>query len=113
MDVITFDNIQSMMNRFRFTSHGTILQTNLKEYHDETSVNERPYHDAEVLTTIAKNASNPTTIRCAVIYNDTSTSDDIYKVVDLTSDGSTAIIVVSNDFDYAVNAGGSLTGTVV
>lgn len=65
------------------------------------------------LTTIAKNASNPATIRCAVIYNDTSTSDDIYKVVDLTSDGSTAIDVVNNDFDYAVNASGSVTGTVV
>lgn len=65
------------------------------------------------LATIIKNASNPATIRTAVIVNDTSTSDDIYKVVDLTSDGSTAIDVVANDFDYAVNAGGSLTGTVV
>lgn len=65
------------------------------------------------LSTITKNASNPTTIRTAVIVNDTSTSDDIYKVVDLTSDGSTAIDVVNNDFDYAVNASGSVTGTVV
>ena len=65
------------------------------------------------LTTITKNASNPATIRTAVIVNDTSTSDDIYKVVDLTSDGSTAIDVVNNDFDYAVNASGSVTGTVV
>jgi len=64
------------------------------------------------LSTIIKNASNPTTIRTAVIVNDTSTSDDIYKVVDLTSDGSTAIDVVNNDFDYAVNASGSITGTV-
>ncbi len=65
------------------------------------------------LTTITKNASNPTTIRTAVIVNDTSASDDIYKVVDLTADGSTAIDVVNNDFDYAVNASGSVTGTVV
>ena len=65
------------------------------------------------LATIAKNASNPTSIRTAVIVNDTSTSDDIYKVVDLTADGSTAIDVVNNDFDYAVNASGSVTGTVV
>lgn len=65
------------------------------------------------LSTITKNASNPATIRTAVIVNDTSTSDDIYKVIDLTSDGSTAIDVVNNDFDYAVNASGSLTGTVV
>ena len=65
------------------------------------------------LSTIVKNASNPTTIRTAVIVNDTSTSDDIYKVVDLTTDGSTAIDVVTNDFDYTVNASGSVTGTVV
>lgn len=65
------------------------------------------------LATIVKNASNPATIRTAVIVNDTSTSDDIYKAVDLTSDGSTAIDVINNDFDYAVNASGSLTGTVV
>ena len=65
------------------------------------------------LATIVKNASNPATIRTAVIVNDTSTSDDIYKVVDLTSNGTTAIDVVANDFDYAVNAAGSVTGTVV
>lgn len=65
------------------------------------------------LATISKNASNPATIRTAVIVNDTSTSDDIYKVIDLTSDGTTAIDVVTNDFDYAVNASGSVTGTVV
>ena len=69
--------------------------------------------DYDDLTTIAKNASNPTTIRTAVIVNDTSPSDDTYKVVDLTSDGSSAIDVVNNDFDYAVNAAGSVTGTVV
>ncbi len=65
------------------------------------------------LSTIVKNASNPATIRTAVIVNDTSTSDDIYKVIDLTADGTTAIDVINNDFDYAVNAGGSVTGTVV
>ena len=65
------------------------------------------------LATIIKNASNPAAIRTAVIVNDSSTSDDIYKVVDLTSDGSTAIDVINNDFDYAVNASGSVTGTVV
>ena len=68
--------------------------------------------DYSDLTTISKNASNPATIRTAVIVNDTSTSDDVYKVVDLTADGSTAIDVVTNDFDYTVNASGSVTGTV-
>lgn len=65
------------------------------------------------LTTITKDPLNPVDIRSAVIVNDTSTNDDIYKVVDLTTDGFTAIDVVNNDFDYTVNASGSITGTVV
>lgn len=71
--------------------------------------------DYDDLSTILKNASNPSNIRTAVIVNDTSASDDIYKITDLTADGPTAtpIDVVANDFDYAVNAGGSITGTVV
>lgn len=69
--------------------------------------------DYDNLTTIVKNASNPTTIRTAVIVNDTSLNDDIYKVVDLTADGSTPIDVINNDFDYSVNASGSVTATVV
>ncbi len=64
------------------------------------------------LATILKNASNPTDLRTALIYNDTSTNDDGYKVVDLTGGTDTAIDVINNDFDYAVNAGGSVTGTV-
>jgi hypothetical protein len=62
------------------------------------------------LTTIAKNASNPATIRCALIKH--TASGDLYKAIDLTSDGTTAIDVVNNDFDYTVNAGGSSTLTV-
>ena len=69
--------------------------------------------DYSDLATILKSGSNPTDIRSAVIVNDTSTSGDIYKVVDLTSDGSTPIDVINNDFDYAVNPSGSVTGTVV
>ena len=69
--------------------------------------------DYNDLAAITKNASNPTTIRCSVIYNDTSPSDDIYKVVDLTTDGTTPIDVVTNDFDYAVAAAGAMTCTVV
>lgn len=68
--------------------------------------------DFNNIATITKNASNPATIRTAVIVNDTSTSDDIYKVVDLTTDGTTPIDLVTNDFDYSFNAGGSQTATV-
>ena len=63
------------------------------------------------LTTVLKNASNPATIRCALIKH--TATGDLYKAVDLTADGTTAIDVVANDFDYAVNASGSSTITVV
>lgn len=69
--------------------------------------------DYDDLSTILKNASNPTDLRTALIYNDTSTNDDGYKVVDLTGGTDTPIDVINNDFDYAVNSSGSMTGTVV
>lgn len=69
--------------------------------------------DYDDLAPILKDAANPTNIRTAVIVNDSSPADDIYKIIDLTADGSTAIDVVNNDFEYTVNASGSITGTVV
>jgi len=63
------------------------------------------------LSTIAKAAGNPATIRVALIKH--TATGDLYKAIDLTSDGSTAIDVINNDFDYAVNASGSSTITVV
>ena len=63
------------------------------------------------LSTIAKNASNPTTIKTALIKH--TPTGDLYKAVDLTADnGSTAIDVVNNDFDYAVAGTGSFTQAV-
>ena len=55
MNIITFNDLNSMMRHWNFSNPGDILQTNLKECHNDTEVNERPYRDAEVLTTIAKN----------------------------------------------------------
>ena len=63
------------------------------------------------LSTIAKNASNPATIKTALIKH--NTTGDLYKAIDLTADGgTTAIDVINNDFDYTVNAAGSFTQTV-
>jgi hypothetical protein len=62
------------------------------------------------LSTIAKNASNPSTIKTALIKH--TATGDLYKAVDLTADGSTSIDVVNNDFDYAVAAAGSFTQAV-
>lgn len=63
------------------------------------------------MSTIAKSASNPATIKTALIKH--TATGDLYKAVDLTADGgTTAIDVVNNDFDYTVNAAGSFTQTV-
>ena len=63
------------------------------------------------LSTIAKNASNPATIKTALIKH--TVTGDLYKAIDLTADGgTTAIDVINNDFDYTVNAAGSFTQTV-
>jgi hypothetical protein len=63
------------------------------------------------LATIAKDASNPATIKTALIKH--TTTGDLYKAIDLTADGgTTAIDVINNAFDYTVSAAGSFTQTV-
>ena len=62
------------------------------------------------LSTIAKAAGNPATIKVALIKH--TVTGDLYKAIDLTADGSTSIDVINNDFDYTVNAAGSFTQTV-
>ena len=63
------------------------------------------------LATITKDPSNPATIKTALIKH--TLTGDLYKAIDLTSDGgTTAIDVVNNDFDYTVNAAGSFTQAV-
>ena len=63
------------------------------------------------MSTIAKAAGNPATIKTALIKH--TVTGDLYKAIDLTADGgTTAIDVINNDFDYTVNAAGSFTQTV-
>lgn len=60
---------------------------------------------------IAADGSNPTDAKCLVILNDTSAADDAFKIVDLTTDGTTAVDLTAGDFTYTVNASGSATVT--
>ena len=60
---------------------------------------------------IAADGSNPTEAKCLVILNDTSAADDAFKIVDLTTDGATAVDLTAVDFTYTVNASGSATVT--
>lgn len=59
----------------------------------------------------AADGSNPTTAKTLVIYNDTSTNDDVYKLVDLTADDGTTAADTTLGFNYSVNASGSTTVT--
>ena len=68
--------------------------------------------DAADIAQILKNASNPADVRCAVVYNDTSASDDLVQVFDMTADGSAALDLINNDFTFAFGAGGLNTATV-
>ena len=61
--------------------------------------------------TFAAHASNPITAKCLVIYNDTSTTDHIVTVIDLTTDGTTAVDTTQG-FTYTVNANGVMTTQV-
>lgn len=65
---------------------------------------------ANNIGTIAKDASNPSPL-CAVIYNDTSVNDDLYKVYDLTTDGVTGLDLVNNDFTLTFDGGVLITAT--
>jgi len=60
---------------------------------------------------LTKAAGSPTTAKCMLIINSTATND-CYHVVDLTSDGTTAIDLVNNDLTVAFNANGTLNATV-
>lgn len=65
--------------------------------------------DADDIGQILKNASNPA-IKTAGLINATVTND-LFQVWDVTSDGSTAVDTVNNDFTFNFGAGGINTST--
>lgn len=68
--------------------------------------------DATDIGQILKNASNPADVRCAVVYNNTSVADDLVQIFDMTTDGTTALDLINNDFTFTFGAGGINTATV-
>ena len=54
----------------------------------------------------AANASNPTTGKSILIYNDTSTGKSAICIVDLTTDGGTTAADTTQGLTYTVAAGG-------
>lgn len=68
--------------------------------------------DADPIGTITKNASNPADVRCAVVYNNTSAADDLVQIFDMTTDGTTPLDLVNNDFTFSFGASGINTAVV-
>lgn len=65
--------------------------------------------DADDIGQQLKNASNPA-IKTAGLINATN-SNDLFQVWDMTSDGTTAVDTVNNDFTFNFGAGGVNTST--
>ena len=59
---------------------------------------------------IAADAANPTTATCMIIYNSTSANNTVLKIIDLTTDGTTAVDMTQG-YTHQVNAAGSATVT--
>ena len=59
----------------------------------------------------AANASNPVTGKMIVVYNDTDSNDDVYKLIDITADGGTTPADTTLGLNFTVNAGGAGTIT--
>lgn len=68
--------------------------------------------DADDIGKILKDALNPVDVRCAVLFNNTSANDDLAQIYDLTTDGTTALDLVNNDFTFSFGAGGINTATI-
>lgn len=60
---------------------------------------------------MSKGQGNPVGVKTALIINSTSGSD-AYHVIDLTTDGVTAIDVQNNDLNITLNANGTVNITV-
>lgn len=59
----------------------------------------------------AADGANPVTGKTIAIYNDTSANKDVFKFIDMTSDGGTTPADTTLGLNYTVNAGGSGTVT--
>lgn len=66
--------------------------------------------DADDIGTITKSGSNPGDVRCAILYNVT-VSNDLAQIWDMTTDGTTALDLVNNDFTFSFGASGINTAT--
>lgn len=76
---MVFDNIEEIRKYFGFKKSGKILESDIHSHSDYTDDNDRKYHDAEVLTTLAANSNGN------IIEIGTSSGRGTYKLATNTS----------------------------
>lgn len=67
--------------------------------------------DAADISWTSAGSGDPTTIKSLVLYSDTATNKDAIGFMDMTSDGTTAISLLSGDINVTWNASGIFTNT--
>jgi len=93
------------------TTGGSITKTTLSNF-TITRATTTVKFDADDPATFTKNASNPADVRCILVINDTSVSDDAMQVFDATTDGTTPLDLVNNDLSFAFGANGIMDITL-
>lgn len=68
--------------------------------------------DAADVTWTSSGSGDPATIKTTVIYSDTATNKDCIGFIDMTTDGTTAISMLSGNVGITWNASGIFTLTV-
>jgi len=95
---------------FTVTSGGNVAASYSLNNESVTRASNVITFDADGIGTISKDPSNPADVRCALLINATVTNDAA-QVWDMTSDGTTPLDLVNNDFTFNFGASGINTST--
>tara|TARA_R110002049_G_scaffold101556_9_gene246485 strand:+ start:3345 stop:3788 length:444 start_codon:yes stop_codon:yes gene_type:complete len=109
---IDFDAVDPVLADLTVTSGGNVTASYALASPTFSRVGGVVKFDVTDIAKILKDAGNPADVRCCVIYNGTSVGDDLIQVHDLTTDGTTPIDIVTQDFTFAFGADGVNVATV-
>jgi hypothetical protein len=109
---IDFDAVDPVLADLTVTSGGNVAASYALASPTFSRVGAVVKFDVTDIAKILKDVGNPTDIRGCVVYNITSASNDLVQVHDLTTDGTTAIDIVTQDFTFAFGAAGVNVATV-
>tara|TARA_R110002072_G_scaffold297148_1_gene469652 strand:+ start:296 stop:739 length:444 start_codon:yes stop_codon:yes gene_type:complete len=110
--IVDFDATDPVLADLTVTSGGNVATSYALASPTFSRVGGAVKFDVTDIAKILKDAGNPTDIRCCVVYNETSVGNDLVQVHDLTTDGTTPIDIVTQDFTFAFGAAGVNVATV-